>query len=238
MLAIIALHDRVGTYRLPGGLYEIAPYQTMRPWRYAQGPIIAPTLMDPGCKTDIARQMFYTVEAPEIAQFTQYTAGHDTSYSRYAPEQHIIFLMMGLAISPELGRYIPEFLVHETEEAHTAIQSRFCRRVLEYHIVQPVPILMAPMIVIEFLGFLDTEIQQLHFYVTLDPTEILDQIVATTEKAPQFFPIDIGYMNAFQATVLKFPGNQLRIDLIGLGMFLIAFPVDIGRVDHQRIPAV
>jgi len=97
---------------------------------------------------------------------------------------------------------------------------------------------MAPMIVIELLWLFDTEIQQLHLDITLDPAKVLDQIITTTEKTSEFLAVDIGHMDTLQSTILEFPGNQLRIYLIGLGMFLLALSMDIGRVHYQRTPTI
>ena len=108
---------------------------------------------------------------------------------------------MHLAIPPELCGNVPKLLVHEPKETHTTIQSRFSRWIPEHHSIQPIAVLMAPMVVVELLGLLDTEIQQLHLDIALDPAKILYQIVTTTEKTSEFFPFDIGHINTLQPTV-------------------------------------
>ena len=45
-------------------------------------------------------------------------------------------------------------------------------------------------------------------------------------------------MNALQTAIFQFPADQLRIDLIGLGMLLLALAMDISRVGHQGTPTV
>ena len=88
---------------------------------------------------------------------------------------------MHLAVPSELCRDIPQLLVHKTEKTHPALQCGLGRGVLEDHIVQPLPVPVAPMVIVESLRLLDAEIQQLHLDIALDPTEIFDQIVPATK---------------------------------------------------------
>tara|TARA_R110002020_G_C16313095_1_gene774021 strand:+ start:1900 stop:2331 length:432 start_codon:yes stop_codon:yes gene_type:complete len=97
---------------------------------------------------------------------------------------------------------------------------------------------MAPMVVIEFLGYPYTVIQQLHLDIALDLAHILDQIVPATEKAPQLLPALVRHTNTDQPAVLEFPCYELGIDPIRLGMALLATPEYIGRIDHQAAPAI
>tara|TARA_B100001059_G_C17753681_1_gene538652 strand:+ start:140 stop:571 length:432 start_codon:yes stop_codon:yes gene_type:complete len=97
---------------------------------------------------------------------------------------------------------------------------------------------MAPMVVIEFLGYPYTVIQQLHLDIALDLAHILDQIVPATEKAPQLLPALVRHTNTAQPAVLELPCYELGIDPIRLGMALLAPPEYIGRIDHQAAPAI
>ena len=159
MLAIVGLHYGVGTDRLPRGLHEIAPYQTVRPWRNSRYLIIVPALMHPWGKANIARQMLYAVEPSQISQFAQYATGDDSPDTGDTSEQHVILPVMYLIVPPELGRDIAELLVDETEETHSTFQSSLCGRVFKNHVVQPLSVPVAPMVVIKLLGLLYPEIQ-------------------------------------------------------------------------------
>ena len=182
--------------------------------------------------------MLYVIETSKVAQFTKNATGNYASNARYTSQQQIVFLIMGLAIPPELGGYIPEFLVHETEKTHPTLQGRLGCRVFKDHIVQPLAILVAPMVVIELLRLLDPEIQQLHLDVALDPPEILHKIVPSPEKTTKFFALLIRDNNTLQTTILQFPADQLRIDPIRLRMALLPLAMDISWVHHQTSPII
>ncbi len=238
MFAVIGLHCRICPYGLPGGLHEIRAHQSVRAHRHAHRSMGAPALVHPWGQTYIAGQMFHAPEPSQVAQFAKYAAGDYTADARYAPEQHIILLVMYLAISSELCRYITQFFVDEPEEAHSALQSRFCGRVPENPIVQPFAVPVAPMVVIELLRDLNALIEQLHLDVGSHPAEVLYQVIAPPKKTAKLLTFPLGNSDTFQTTVPEFTADKLGIDTVRLGMALLALTVDIRRVHHQGSPSI
>ena len=120
MFTIVGLHYGVCTYRLPGSLNEIAAYQSMGTWGDAHCFVISPTLVYPWCQTYIARQMFYAIEPSQIAQLAEYATSYNAPDTGNTAQQHIVFLVVLLAIPSELGRNISKLFVDEPEKTHTA----------------------------------------------------------------------------------------------------------------------
>lgn len=82
MLAVIRLHYGVCPDGLPGRFYKITSHQSMGAHCNACALLVVPTLVDSGCQTNIARQMFYAVKASQIAKLADNAAGHNPAYSR------------------------------------------------------------------------------------------------------------------------------------------------------------
>jgi len=183
MLAIVSLHHRVRPDRLPGGLDEIAPYQSMCSHAHPRVANGIATLVYARGKAHIAGKLLDVVEPAKITQLAQDATGHDGTDSRYAAQKHIIPLIVCLGMSPQQGGHIPELPVDEPECAHTTAQDLFARLVFKLQPIEPVPETMAPMVVVVHFRNLYAIIQQLHLDVALGLAHVLDQIVTATEQA-------------------------------------------------------
>ena len=183
MLAIVSLHHRVRPDRLPGGLDEIAPYQSMCSHAHPRVANGIATLVYARGKAHISGQLLDVVEPAEVPQLAQDTTGHDGPNSRYAAQEHVIFLKVLLGMTSEQGGHFPELPVDETKAPHTPAQDLFSRFVLKLQTIEPVPETMAPMVVVVHFRNLYAIIQQLHLDVALGLAHVLDQIVTATEQA-------------------------------------------------------
>jgi len=89
------------------------------------------------------------------------------------------------------------------------------------------------MVIVELFRFPDSEIQQLHLYIALDPSEILYKVISASEQTTKFFTFPVRHYDTLQSVILQLSRYQLRIYLIGLGMFLFALSMNVCRIDYQ-----
>src|SRR5690606_3933806 len=94
MLAVIGLHYGIGPYGLPRRFYEIAAQQTVCPHGDARVPLVVATLVHARGQANVARQMFYVAEPPQVAKFADDAAGYNATYARNAAQQIVVLFVM------------------------------------------------------------------------------------------------------------------------------------------------
>jgi len=94
-----------------------------------------------------------------------------------------------------------------------------------------------PVGIVIFAGDPDPEVEQLCLYPALHLSEIFDQVIASSEQAPQMIPLRVGHGNAPQTSIAQLAADEIGIDLIGFLKPGLSGTGDIGRVKDEALPS-